>query len=81
MKYETIQDAYAGEVEHLPCVTNRRHAEVEDPVAMERYVESMKRGCCGSMDTVVLIKSGEVVVAEETHKIYKYYLIGCNYGH
>lgn len=81
MKYETIQDAYAGEIEHLWKVNNRRHAEVGDPVGMERYLASMKKGCCGFKDTVVLIKSGEVMVGGEMHKTYVYYLIGCNYGH
>jgi hypothetical protein len=72
-EYESQEEAFAAEFEGLEYVDNQRIAIVGDDGEMAKYVEQMRKGCCGSFDTVVSIKYGETY--------YLPHLIGCNYGH
>lgn len=74
-QYESEAEAFDAEFEGLDYVDNQRLAVIGDDGEMVRYVEQMRKGCCGSIDTVVSIKVGE------NHTYYALHLIGCNYGH
>lgn len=72
-QYESADEAFAAEFDGLEYVDNQRIAVIGDDGEMARYVEQMRKGCCGSRDIVVSIKYGETY--------YLPHLIGCNYGH
>ena len=72
-QYESKEEAFDAEFGGLEYVDNQRIAVVGDDGEMARYIEQMRKGCCGSRDIVVSIKYGE--------DYYTPHLIGCNYGH
>lgn len=78
-QYESIAEAQAAEFAGLEFADNFRVAQIGDQEAMHDYVKAMRRGCCGSKDSVVSIavRYGE----GEGNKFYWHHLIGCNYGH
>jgi hypothetical protein len=76
-QYESEDEAFDAEFDGLEYADNFRFAEVGNDDEMVVYMEKMRKGCCGSRDTVVH-------VGRELSTGYKYYrlcLIGCNYGH
>lgn len=79
-QYENAADAIKAEFGHLEYADNFRSAEVGNEEQLESYLGAMRRGCCGSRDTVVLI-AHEVMLGDENHKWYAPHLLGCNYGH
>lgn len=79
-QYESVDDALNAEFGHLEHVDNFRSAEVGNAGQLEEYLASMRRGCCGRQDTVVMVAHA-VMLGDEWHKWYAPYMIGCNYGH
>jgi len=50
------------------CMDNYRIARHDSPSARRRYAKQRKSGCCGSMDSTIVVEGVK-------------YLIGFNYGH
>lgn len=79
-QYESIKEAFKQEFDSLECADNFRVAKVGNAEEIEAYAKAMLEGCCGSVDTVVMIAQ-EVMLGDERHKWYEPHLLGCNYGH
>lgn len=79
-EYSSLDEALEKEFSGLQFVDNIRVARVGHQIDMVSYADKIKRGCCGSYDTVVFIKE-ETMLSEVWYSYYVPFLIGCNYGH
>ena len=73
--FATLEDAYTWMTAGLDCVDNRRSADVSKPNEVALFLQARARGCCGSVDQLVMISNPDPC-SDPT-----LYLIGCNYGH
>jgi phospholipase C len=79
-QYESVEEAFKQKFGHLEYADNFRAAQVGNAEEMEAYTQAMREGCCGRVDTVVMIAHA-VMLGDEWHKWYEPHLLGCNYGH